>query len=116
MARRRRFSAEFKARVARDAMRDVDTVNAVAARHAVDPGLVRDWRRHAEANMKNAFGSAPKAEANQDAIIKCLHAQIGEVTICRSVTTSALAADETPCAKKPCHLAGNSAGCHPKHC
>ena len=62
-------------------MRDVDTVNAIAARHGVDPSLVRDWRRLAEANMKNAFGSTPKAEANQDALIKDLHAKIGELTM-----------------------------------
>lgn len=30
---RRNFSREFKARVARDTMRDVETVSAVAARH-----------------------------------------------------------------------------------
>ena len=62
-------------------MRDVDTVNAVAARHGVDLGLVRYWRRQAKANMKNAFGSAPKAKANQDALIKDLHAKIGELTM-----------------------------------
>ena len=94
---RRTYTREFKARVARDAMRDMDTVNAVAARHVVDPSLVRDWRRQAEANMKNAFGSAPKAEASQEALVKDLHAKIGELTMerdffCRAsgrpVTTS----------------------------
>ena len=35
---RRTFTREFKARVARDAMRDVETVNAVAARRGPVPG------------------------------------------------------------------------------
>ena len=78
---RRTYTREFKARVARYAMRDLDTVNAVAARHGVGPSLVRDWRRQAEANMKNAFGSAPKAEASQESLVKDLHAKIGELTM-----------------------------------
>lgn len=78
---RRAFSREFKARVARDAMRDVDTVSAVASRHGVNPSLVRDWRRQAEAHLKEAFGSSVKAEADAAAIIKDLHAKIGELTM-----------------------------------
>lgn len=41
---RRNFSTEFKAKVARDAMRDVDTVSMAAARHGVHPNQVREWR------------------------------------------------------------------------
>ena len=78
---RRSFSREFKARVARDAMRDVDTVSAVAARHGVNPSLVRDWRRQAEAHLKEAFGRPERAEADAAATIKDLHAKIGELTM-----------------------------------
>ena len=38
----RNFSTEFKAKVARDAMRDVDTVSTAAARHGVHPNQVRE--------------------------------------------------------------------------
>lgn len=45
MAKRRRNTAEFKARVVKDVMREVDTLGAVAARHGVHSSQVRDWRR-----------------------------------------------------------------------
>ena len=78
---RRTFSKEFKARVARDAMRDVEPVTAIASRHGVDPGLVCDWHRQAEANMKNAFGAASNAEAGQEKLIKDLHTKTGKLTM-----------------------------------
>ena len=37
----RSFSADFKARVARDAMRETDALKAVAARHGVHPSQVK---------------------------------------------------------------------------
>ena len=59
----------------------VDTVSVVAARHGVNPGLVRDWRRQAEAHLKDAFGRSPREEADAAAAIKDLHAKIGELTM-----------------------------------
>ena len=39
----RRFTREFKARVAGDAPRDVDSVAVIAARRGAHPNQVRDW-------------------------------------------------------------------------
>ena len=44
---RKRFTAEFKARVVRDAMREANTLNAVAAKHGVHPSQLREWRKQA---------------------------------------------------------------------
>ena len=78
---RRRFSAAFKARVARDALRDAEPVTVIAARHGAHPNQVRDWRRQAEDQIKAAFESAPQAKAESEATIKNLHAKIGELTM-----------------------------------
>ena len=78
---RKRYSKALKARVARDALRDVDTVTAIAARHGVHPNQVRDWRRLAEDQIQAAFDSAPKAKAESEATIKDLHAKMGELTM-----------------------------------
>ena len=78
---RKRYSKAFKARVARDALRDVDTVSAIAARHGIHPNQVRDWRRLAEEEIQAAFDSSPKAQAESEATIKDLHAKIGELTM-----------------------------------
>ena len=75
--KRRTFSADFKARVARDAMREADTLKAVAARHGVHPSQVKQWRERFEAAVRDGA----KREADQAATIKELHAKIGELTM-----------------------------------
>ena len=46
MARkRRRFTAEFKARVALEALRERDSVQAIAARYELHPNQVTTWKR-----------------------------------------------------------------------
>ena len=46
MARkRRRFTAEFKARVALEALRERDSVQAIAARHELHANQVTTWKR-----------------------------------------------------------------------
>ena len=54
MRARRRFTAEFKARVALEALRGDRTIQEIAARHAVHPNraATQKRRRHASDNMK----------------------------------------------------------------
>ena len=42
--RRRRFTAEFKKKVALEALRGADTVQAIAARHEIHPNQVSAWK------------------------------------------------------------------------
>ena len=83
MAKRRKFSAEFKARVVKDAMREGETLNAVAARHGVHPSMVRDWRKQGEAGLLDAFrNGAPKSgEGEAEKALRAAHAKIGELTL-----------------------------------
>lgn len=43
--KRRRFTPEFKARVALEALRERDSVQAIAARHELHPNQVSAWKR-----------------------------------------------------------------------
>ena len=43
--KRRRFTAEFKKRVALDALRGDSTVQALAAKHEVHPNQVSQWKK-----------------------------------------------------------------------
>ena len=82
MARkRRRFTAEFKARVALDALRERDSVRAIAARHELHPNLVSAWKRQLP-DMPEAFtaGGGWKLAQEHEAKIHDLHAKIGELT------------------------------------
>ncbi len=47
MTTRRRFTADFKARVALDALRGDKTVQEIAARYKVHPNPVSTWKRQA---------------------------------------------------------------------
>ena len=87
---RRSFSADFKARVARDAMREADTLKSVAERHGVHPSQVKEWRSRFEEGGKAAFRNGAKKEADQAAAIKDLHAKIGELTMERDFFSRAL--------------------------
>ena len=84
MARkRRRFTAEFKARVALEALRERDSVQAIAARHELHPNQVSAWKRQAVDAVPDAFGKARrrKLAREHEAKIHDLHAKIGELTV-----------------------------------
>ncbi len=49
MTKRRRFTAEFKARVALDALRGDKTIQEIAAKRRVHPNQVSTWKRQAMA-------------------------------------------------------------------
>jgi len=80
--RRRRFSAEFKAKVALEAIRGDQSISELASRYELHPNMITNWKRQAIDNMAAGFSGANerkgKAEAAQ---IKDLHAKIGQLTV-----------------------------------
>ena len=83
MARRRRFRAEFKARVAVEALRERDSVQAIATRHDLHPNQVSAWKRQLLDGVREVFakGGRGKFAKEHDAKIRDLHAKIGELTV-----------------------------------
>ena len=80
--KRRRFSADFKRRVALEALRERDTVQAIAARHEVHPNQVSAWKRQAVEGLEEVFAQpASKRGGEHEATIRDLHAKIGELTV-----------------------------------
>ena len=62
MARkRRRFTAEFKARVALEALRERDSVQAIAARHELHANQVTTWKRLLLEGLPEVFAGARAA-------------------------------------------------------
>ena len=53
--KRRRFTAEFKARVATEALRGDRTIQAIAAKHEVHPNQVSGWKRQAQEGLREVF-------------------------------------------------------------
>ena len=84
MARkRRRFTAEFKARVALEALRERDSVQAIAAGHELHPNQVSAWKRQLLDAVPEVFakGGRRKLAQEHEAKVHDLHAKIGELTI-----------------------------------
>ena len=65
MAKRRAFTAAFKARVAEEALRGDRTVEQVAAMHGLHPSLVRQWKRKASEGLVELFERGAGAGRDQ---------------------------------------------------
>ncbi len=55
MKKRRKFTAEFKARVALEALRDQEPLHEIARRHEVHPNQIGQWKKQLQANMSTVF-------------------------------------------------------------
>ena len=89
--KRRRFTAQFKARVAMEALRGDRTIQAIAAKHEVHPNQVSSWKRQAQAGLEELFaGASSGRQKDHDATIHDLHAKIGELTVERDFLSRGL--------------------------
>ena len=80
--KRKRYSADFKAKVAREAMKEDTTIADIATRFSIHPNQVSEWKRQAIEGLADIFtGNAGKADIAHEAQIKELHAKIGQLTV-----------------------------------
>ncbi len=80
--RRRRFTPQFKGRVALEAIRERDSLQAIARRHELHPNQVSLWKRQLLAAIPDVFvADAQKRAKERDTTIHDLHAKIGELTV-----------------------------------
>ena len=88
--KRKRYSAEFKAKVALEAIKGEETLAELATRFGLHPNMITNWKRQAIDNMAEGFSSKAKKNASTDeAQIKELHAKIGQLTIERDFLAKA---------------------------
>jgi transposase-like protein len=81
MAKRRKFTDEFKAKVALEALRGDRTIQEIAARHQVHPNQVSTWKRQAVDGLAEVFARGGKADGPSEAEVKDLHAKIGRLAV-----------------------------------
>lgn len=81
-AKRNRYSAEFKAKVAQAAMREDATLSEIAAKYEIHPNLVGLWKKEAVAGLTSIFsGKTKSADVSQETRIRELHEKIGQLTV-----------------------------------
>ena len=91
MSRRRRFTSDFKAKVALEALRGDETIQEIAVKHKVHPNQVSTWKRQAMDGLGAVFSNgADKARVEHDAEVHDLHAKIGQLTVERDFLAKGL--------------------------
>jgi transposase len=82
MTTRRKFTADFKAKVALEALRGDRTIQEIATRHKVHPNQVSTWKRQAMDGLGAVFSNGAEGSGrDHEAEVKELHAKIGELTV-----------------------------------
>ena len=88
---RKRHTAEFKARVAVEAIKGEQTLAEIGAKYGVHLTLVAAWKRAAIDGMTATFASKATAPASEvgPAEVARLHAKIGELIMERDFLAKA---------------------------
>jgi transposase-like protein len=79
---RRRHGAEFKAKVALEAIKGQRTVSEIAVKYGVHPPQIATWKKEALTRLPEIFATQPsRAEAASEALEAQLYQQIGQLKV-----------------------------------
>jgi transposase len=88
--KRKRYSAEFKAKVALEALRGELTTAQLAAKHGVHQTMISEWKRQAVAGLASIFSSkAEEKEGIREGDLEKLHAKISQLVVERDFLAKA---------------------------
>ena len=87
---RKRYSAQFKAKVAMEAIRGDLTLAELAAKHGIHHTMIGAWKRQAMEGMASVFeGGDQGSRVASEAEIEKLHAKIGQLVVERDFLAKA---------------------------
>ena len=90
MKKRKNHSADFKARVAVEAIREELTLSELAKKYGVHATQISTWKRAAIENMASAFGRrGHNPDTPSKADIEKLHSKIGQLVVERDFLADA---------------------------
>mgnify|MGYP001160325792 CR=1 FL=1 len=80
--KKRRFSAEFKARVACEALKERRTIAELAAEHAVHPNQISQWKKQLLDGLPGLFSKRSEQDREREERLKDrLYRQIGQLQV-----------------------------------
>ena len=88
--KRKRYSAEFEAKVAMKGLRGELTTSQSATKHGVHQTLIGDWKRQAVEGLATVFSGKEEAkEGMREEDVEKLHAKIGQLVVERDFLAKA---------------------------
>jgi transposase len=88
--KRKRYSADFKAKVALEALKGELTLSQLATKHGVHQTMIAGWRKQAIEGLAGVFsGKAEAAEGVREGELEKLHAKIGQLVVERDFLSKA---------------------------
>ena len=82
--KRKRYSADFKAKVALEALRGELTTAQLASKHGIHQTMVGEWKRQAMGGLAAVFSdrsAAQETAKSSEAELEKLHAKIGQLVV-----------------------------------
>jgi transposase len=86
--KRKRYSADFKAKVALEALRGALTTAQLATKHGIHQTMVGEWKRQAREELTAVFADRSAAQGtakSSEAEVEKLHAKIGQLLVERDL-------------------------------
>ena len=92
--KRKRYTAEFKARVALEALRGELTAAQLATKHGVHQTMIAAWKKQTVEGMASVFSGqvdAQETARSAEGEVEKLHAKIGQLLVKRDFLAKAFA-------------------------
>ena len=79
---RKRYSPDFKARMALEALKELKTLNELAREYEVNPTQLRQWKRQLQEDAPHLFAQGPSPDQQADEALNAqLYQQIGQLKV-----------------------------------
>jgi putative transposase len=79
---RNNYGAEFKARVALEAVKGHKTINELVSHFGVHPSQINKWKKHLQTELPQIFSNRrEKRELDHEALQAQLYQQIGQLKV-----------------------------------
>jgi transposase-like protein len=79
---RKKHSAEFKAKIALEALKSLRTINEIASEAQVHPTQVNQWKKQLQEEIPTLFASNKgQKQKNQEDLTAILYQQIGQLKV-----------------------------------